>query len=80
VLKSGGGLAVLSTAPDWGGASWAHELGTLVAQSRPEHPAFDGPPWQDALRAAGGWGEPREIQVTVPQAARPAQIADHMPR
>ena len=24
VLRPGGGLAVLSTVPDWGGASWAH--------------------------------------------------------
>lgn len=26
VLRPGGGLAVLSTVPDWGGASWAHEV------------------------------------------------------
>ena len=27
-LTPGGGLAVLSTVPDWSGASWAHELGS----------------------------------------------------
>ncbi len=64
VLRPGGGLAVLSAVPDWGGASWAHEVGTLMAGLRPEHPHFDGPPWQDAVRAAGGWTAPREIRVT----------------
>jgi ubiquinone/menaquinone biosynthesis C-methylase UbiE len=64
VLRPAGGLAVLSTVPDWGGASWAHEVGTLIAGLRPEHPHFDGPPWQDAVRAAGGWTAPREIRVT----------------
>ncbi|MGI8864318.1 MAG: class I SAM-dependent methyltransferase [Solirubrobacteraceae bacterium] len=64
VLVPGGGLALLKTVPDWSGASWAHELGTLVVRSRPEHPHFDGAPWQDFVRAAEGWGEPWEIRVT----------------
>jgi SAM-dependent methyltransferase len=64
VLAPGGGLALLNTVPDWRGASWAHELGTLVMRSRPEHPNFDGAPWQDFVRAAEGWGEPWEIRVT----------------
>jgi SAM-dependent methyltransferase len=68
VLRTGGGLAVLSTIPDWSGASWAEELGTLMQRLRPEHPQFDGPPWQDAVRAAGGWTPPREIRVTSAQA------------
>ena len=72
VLRPGGGLAVISTVPDWSGASWAHELGTLVEEVRPEHPAFDGPPWQEAVRAAGGWTEPRQIRVTTSQPADPA--------
>ena len=42
VLKVGGGLALFNTVPDWSGASWAHELGTLVADTRPTHPYFDG--------------------------------------
>jgi ubiquinone/menaquinone biosynthesis C-methylase UbiE len=38
VLQPGGGLAVLSTAPDWSGASWAQEVGTLISELRPAHP------------------------------------------
>ena len=56
VLRPGGGLAVLTTVPDWGSASWAHEVGSLIGDLRPQHPHFDGPPWQDALAAADGWG------------------------
>jgi SAM-dependent methyltransferase len=78
VLGPGGGLAVLSTAPDWGAASWAHEVGTLLADLRPEHPHFDGPPWQDAVRAAGSWTELREIRVTTSQPAGPDQMVDHI--
>lgn len=76
VLRPGGGLAVLSTAPDWGGASWAHEIGTLLARSRPQHPHFDGPPWQDAVSVAGGWTSPRTVQVTSSAPARPERIVD----
>jgi SAM-dependent methyltransferase len=78
VLRPGGGLAVLSTIPDWTGASWAHELGSLVARLRPEHPYFDGPPWQDSVRASGGWSNPREIRVTTTQQSDPERIVDHM--
>jgi SAM-dependent methyltransferase len=78
VLRPGGGLAVLSTVPDWSGASWAQELGSLVMGSRPQHPHFDGPPWQDSVRAADGWSEPREVRVTIEQPASPERIIDHM--
>jgi ubiquinone/menaquinone biosynthesis C-methylase UbiE len=78
VLRPGGGLAVLATLPDWSGASWAHELGTMVASSRPEHPYFDGPPWQDAVRADGAWTEPREVRVTTTQPTEPSRIVDHL--
>jgi SAM-dependent methyltransferase len=78
VLRPCGGLAVLSTTPDWHGASWAHEVGELIAALRPEHPHFDGPPWQDAVRAAGGWTEPREIRVTTSQPARPELMGDYL--
>jgi hypothetical protein len=64
--------------PDWSGASWAHELGTLVAGARPEHPLFDGAPWQDAVRSAGGWTAPREIRVTTSQPARAERVVDHL--
>src|ERR1039458_3051485 len=29
VPRASGGLAILAMVPDWSGASWAHELGTL---------------------------------------------------
>ena len=35
VLKPGGGVALFNTVPDWSGASWAHELGTIMAGTRP---------------------------------------------
>jgi SAM-dependent methyltransferase len=78
VLRPGGGLAVLSTAPDWGGASWAHEVGTLVASLRPEHPHYDGPPWQDAVHAGGGWTTPREVRLTTSQPVLPEQFIDYL--
>jgi SAM-dependent methyltransferase len=77
VLGPGGGLAVLTTVPDWGQASWAHELGTLMSGLRPEHPHFDGPPWQEAVRAAGGWTEPREVRVSTTQPTSPEQVVDY---
>jgi len=78
VLSPGGGLAVLNVVPDWSGASWAHELGTLVAGLRPEHPHFDGPSWQQAVTEAGGWSTPREIRITTQQPADPERIVDHL--
>lgn len=78
VLTPGGGLAVLATYPDWSGASWADELGKEIMSLRPEHPHFDGPPWQEAVRAAGGWTPLREIRVTTSQRVRPEQIVDHV--
>ena len=78
VLHEGGGLAVLSTAIDWGGASWAHEVGTLMAGLRPEHPHFDGPSWQESVRAAGGFGDPREVQLTFWQEGDPERTIDYV--
>ena len=78
VLRPGGGLAVLTTVPDWSGASWAHELGSLVVATRPEHPHFDGPPWQQFVAEDEGWGEPREIRVTTYPKADLGRILDHM--
>jgi SAM-dependent methyltransferase len=78
VLKPPGGLALLSTVPDWSGASWAHEVGTLIERLRPEHPYFDGPPWQEAVRAAGGWTAPREIRVITSQPTDPGQIVAYV--
>jgi SAM-dependent methyltransferase len=78
VLTPRGGLVVLSTVPDWSGASWGHELGSLIVRQRPEHPYFDGPPWQDTVRAAGGWTAPREIRVITSQPADPKRIVDYV--
>jgi ubiquinone/menaquinone biosynthesis C-methylase UbiE len=73
-----GGLVVLTTLPDWSGTSWAHEVGQLMVQSRPSHPWFDGPPWQQAVRAAGGWEEPYETLLTVAQPSSPDQLLDYL--
>ncbi len=78
VLRAGGGLAVLSTVPDWGGASWAHEVGSLMAGLRPSHPHYDGPPWQEAALAAGCWTAPREIRLTTMQPVRPEGFLDYI--
>jgi SAM-dependent methyltransferase len=78
VLRPGGGLAVISTVPDWGGASWAHGVGTLLAGLRPEHPNFDRAPWQDTARSSGHWTEPREIRVTSSQQTDPGRVVDHV--
>jgi SAM-dependent methyltransferase len=78
VLRPTGSLAVLGTIPDWSGASWAHELGTMIERMRPDHPYFDGPPWQDAVRSDGAWTEPREIRVTASQPSDPARVVDHV--
>jgi SAM-dependent methyltransferase len=78
VLRPGGGLAVLSTVPDWGGASWGHEVGTLLAGLRPKHPQFDEPGWQDAVLRAGAWTSPRELRLTTLQSASPGRILDYL--
>lgn len=78
VLRPGGGLAVLRTMPDWGQASWAHEVGTLISGLRPEHPQFDGPPWQEAVRAAGCWSDPREVRMTTSQPALDTRFVDYL--
>lgn len=78
VLRPGGGLAVLSCVPDWQGASWAHELGTVMQRRRPRHPHFDGPPWRESVRAAGGWSEPRETRVSGSQPASAERMLDYV--
>jgi SAM-dependent methyltransferase len=78
VLIPGGGVALLTTIPDFGAAPWGHELGTLISDMRTEHPYFDGAPWQDTLRATPGWAEPRLLRVTAPQPVSPAQIVDYV--
>jgi SAM-dependent methyltransferase len=78
VLRPGGGLAVLTVVPDWASASWAHEVGTLMTELRPAHPGFDGPSWQDSVRATGDWTAPRELRVTTSQPASPERCVDYI--
>src|SRR5690349_17254359 len=78
VLVPGGGVALLTTIPDFGAAPWGHELGTLIAEARTEHPYFDGPPWQETLAATPGWATPRLLRVTAPQPFSPAQLVDYV--
>jgi SAM-dependent methyltransferase len=78
VLRPGGGVAILTAMIDWRGASWAHEVGTLMAELRPEHPFFDGPSWKDSVRAAGGFGEPRDLQLTFWQDAGAQRTIDYV--
>lgn len=78
VLVVGGGLAVLRISPDWSGASWAHEVGTVIAGLRPAHPQFEGPRWQETARAQGCWTEPREIQLRMLQPASPQGVLDYI--
>ena len=78
VLRDGGGLAIVTTFPDWRSASWAHEVGTLLADLRPRHPQFDGPPWPDAVRASGAWTEPREVRMAISIQASAQRIVDHI--
>jgi SAM-dependent methyltransferase len=78
VLVPGGGLALISTIPDFGGAPWGHDLGTLINEMRTEHPYFDGRPWQETLRDTPGWSAPRLLRVTVPQPVSPEQMIDYV--
>jgi SAM-dependent methyltransferase len=78
VLQPGGGLAVVGAVPDWGGASWADELGKLIFEMRPAHPLFDDAPWQDVARARGRWAEPREVRVTTSVPADPERLLDNV--
>jgi len=78
VLAPGGSLAVMTTIPDWSGASWAHGLGQLIVERRPEHPHFDGPAWQQSVAEAGGWGEPRELRVVASQPASRDRLLDYL--
>jgi SAM-dependent methyltransferase len=78
VLRPGGGLAIVTTVPDWNGATWAQEVGELIADLRPEHPHFDGVRWQDSVLAAKGWSAPREIRVSTVQPADAERLLDYL--
>jgi len=78
VLGNGGGIAVLTTVPDWSGASWAEEIGGLLAELRPSHPHFEGPGWRQRLADSGCFGEPRELRITWWREASPEQMVAHV--
>jgi ubiquinone/menaquinone biosynthesis C-methylase UbiE len=78
VVRPGGGLAILDKVPDWSGASWADAVGALVVDSRPEHPHFDGRPWQEYVREADGWSEPWVVRVTGEIPVDPEQVVAHV--
>ena len=76
VLAPGGGLAVIATVPDWGRCPGATSWARWWAETRPEHPHFDGPSWQEAVREAGGWSTPCEIRVASPQVIETGRMVD----
>jgi SAM-dependent methyltransferase len=78
VLRPHGGLAVVTAVPDWSGASWAHEVGGLLAGLRSDHPLYDGPGWLEHARATQRWTAPREIRVTAMQPADPERVRDYV--
>jgi SAM-dependent methyltransferase len=78
VLRPAGSLAVLTTVPDWSGASWSHEVGTLLSGLRPAHPHFDGPQWRDSVRATEQWSALRELRVTTPQPTDRERLLDYV--
>ena len=78
VLRPGGGIAVITTGADWRQASWSTELSERMERMRPEHPWFDGEPWQESVKAASGWEEPWQVRVVTRQATSPERIVDHI--
>jgi SAM-dependent methyltransferase len=73
-----GGMAVCFVGQDWREAAWADELAALVAECRPEHPLFDGPPWQEVVNSSPDWGPLREVSVRAPAPASREQIVAYV--
>ena len=78
VLRPAGALAVVWLTPAWSGASWAHEVGQLVAGARGAHPGYDGPTWRERIEQAGGWSAPWEFRLTVAQPTSVDRVVDHV--
>jgi SAM-dependent methyltransferase len=68
VLRPGCGHASLNAFPDWSEFAAGEAIAEWIAETRPEHPYFDGPPWSERVREAPGWLEPREASIAI---ARP---------
>ena len=78
VLKPGGGLALVSTAPDWSATSWGHALGELISARRTPHPYFDGTPFDQTLRESPAWLDPRLIEAAASQPLSAERIVDYV--
>jgi SAM-dependent methyltransferase len=63
VLRPGGGVAILRSLPRFQ-RPWGHELGGLLAQARPVHPAFDGEGPAVALSEQAGFEAVQEMTLT----------------
>ena len=73
-----GGLAIVFVGQDWRPTAWGEDLAALVTELRPEHPLFDGPPWQQVLRSSPGWEGLRELTVRAPAPASLDQILAYL--
>ena len=73
-----GGLAVVFVGQDWRQTEWGEEIAALIVELRPEHPLFDGPPWQEVVRTSPDWDGPRDITVRAPAPASREQILSYL--
>ena len=79
VLRPGGGLAVLDTVPDWGAASWAHEVGTLAGRAAARRiRTSTGRRGRTPCAPRGGWREPWEVTVIYQLPASAERVLDHL--
>jgi SAM-dependent methyltransferase len=77
VLRPRGGVAILRSLPLWDGP-WAHEIGVLLAEARPDHPAFDGDGAAAALSRQDGYGPVQELTVHSEQVTDPSRLLDYL--
>ena len=76
VLRPAGGVAIMRSLPLWEGP-WSHEIGSLLADARPEHPAFEGLA-AAALSEQGGFGPVQEIRVHSEQVTDRARMLAYL--
>jgi SAM-dependent methyltransferase len=62
VLRPGGGVAILRTTPVLD-EPWSRELGTIITEARPEHPAFTSRGAAAALEEDPAFGPVSDLQV-----------------
>ena len=74
VLRPGGGVAILRTAPVID-EPWSRELGEIIKTMRPEHPAFNERGPAAALEEDPAFGPVRETTVDLAARARPRRAA-----